>query len=434
MGHGAVDAVADVFREQFGPQARALVIADPRTYQAAGGHVHQALSNAGLVWGKPYLLESPDLYAEFRFVEELDEALADASGAIPIAVGSGTINDLTKLAARRAGRLYMVVATAASMDGYTAYGASITYHGSKQTFNCPAPRAVVADLDVICGAPRGMNSSGYADLLAKLPAGADWILADSLGVEPIDSTAWRLVQAPLREWLREPAAIDRSEPGAIRRLVEGLMMGGFAMQSHQTSRPASGAEHQFSHLWDMQHHTHEGHAPSHGHKVGIGSIASLALYEQVLALPLDTIDVDDCCRRWKSWGETEAAIRKSLGEGELGDKAVEEMQAKYLDQEQLKAHLVRLREAWPAARERLQSHLISPRDSADMLAAAGAPSRPEQIGISPERLRTSFEQAYYIRRRFTVLDLAVRANVLEPSLDKMFSDPSSPLGNREERG
>ena len=101
----------------------------------------------------------------------MQEALGSVE-AIPVAVGSGTINDLTKLAAHRLGRPYLVVATAASMDGYTAYGASITANGSKQTFDCPAPRAVLADLEVIAGAPGGMNASGYADLLAKNVAGA----------------------------------------------------------------------------------------------------------------------------------------------------------------------------------------------------------------------------------------------------------------------
>jgi glycerol-1-phosphate dehydrogenase [NAD(P)+] len=43
----------------------------------------------------------------------------------------------------------MIAATAASMDGYTAFGAAITHDGFKQTFACPAPRAVVADLDIL---------------------------------------------------------------------------------------------------------------------------------------------------------------------------------------------------------------------------------------------------------------------------------------------
>ena len=176
----------------------------------------------------------------------------------------------------------MAVATAASMDGYTAYGASITHRGSKQTFDCPAPRAVLADLEVIARAPREMNAAGYADLLAKGVAGADWILADAVGEEPIDPAAWDTVQSFLRSWVDSPGGIARGEPGCLRRLVVGLMMSGFAMQAAQSSRPASGAEHQFSHLWDMQHHTHDGTAPSHGFKVGIGTLASLGLYEDLL--------------------------------------------------------------------------------------------------------------------------------------------------------
>ena len=123
------------------------------------------------------------------------------------------------------------------MDGYTAFGASITYQGSKQTFNCPAPMAVVADLDVICAAPEEMNASGYADLLAKTTAGADWLVADALGVEAIDRTAWAIVQGGLREAVADPAGVRNRNPEAVRQLTEGLMLSGFAMQS-ATVQPA----------------------------------------------------------------------------------------------------------------------------------------------------------------------------------------------------
>jgi hypothetical protein len=114
----------------------------------------------------------------------------------------------------------MSVATAASMDGYTAFGASITFQGAKQTFNCPAPRAVVADIDIIRRTPPEMTASDYADLSAKLTAGADWILADALGVEPIDSRAWAIVQSGLRDSLADPAGARAGTPSAITPLVE----------------------------------------------------------------------------------------------------------------------------------------------------------------------------------------------------------------------
>src|SRR5690606_4559330 len=99
---------------------------------------------------------------------------------------------------------YMCVSTAASMDGYSAYGASITKSGAKMTMECAAPRAIVADLTVMCDAPPVSNASGYADLYAKVTAGADWIFADALGVELIDGQSWRTVQDGLTDALKDP--------------------------------------------------------------------------------------------------------------------------------------------------------------------------------------------------------------------------------------
>ena len=69
---------------------------------------------------------------------------------------------------------------------------------------------------------------------------------------------------------------------------------------------------------------------------------------------------------------------------------------------------------------RLTRHLLPFRNARAMLREAGCPSEPEQIGISRDRLRLSYEQAYYIRRRFTVLDFAIRTRRLRSALDELF--------------
>ena len=109
-------------------------------------------------------------------------------------------------------------------------------------------------------------------------------------------------------------------------------------------------------------------------------------------------------------------IASLLGSGELAAKAVQETRAKYPALVALRAAL-RLRDGWPAVRERLSRHLLPFRNARAMLREAGCPSDPEQIGISLGRLRLSHEQAYYIRRRFTVLDAAMRMGVFESALD-----------------
>lgn len=414
----AIGSVPRVFSEQFGDQT-AVIIADTNTWRVAGNAVSTALQNAGVPSIEPFIFQDEDLYAEFRFVERLEESLKQHS-AIPVAVGSGTINDLTKLAAHRTGRSYLCVATAASMDGYTAFGASITYQGSKQTFDCPAPTAVIADLKVIAAAPVAMNAWGYADLLAKVTAGADWILADALGVEAIDPLSWNIVQGGLREATANPTGVHQGERVAIEGLVNGLMLGGFAMQSTKSSRPASGAEHQFSHLWDMQHHTCNGSAPSHGLKVGIGTLAVTALYEHLLKYGFDDLDIEQCCAVWPDEASWAQCANDLFQDEELRTVAVREIRAKYSQQDELRQQLEKLHAVWPDLRERLQAQLIPFADLEAMLTTAGAATKPEQIGISRQRLRDSYRQAFFIRRRFTVLDLAVRTGRLDTSLSVLF--------------
>jgi len=415
---GARHDVAAVFEKQFGSQP-AIVVTDENGFAAAGRDVLDSFNRAAHSVAEPFVFDS-DVYAEDRCVQQLQTALKGVAG-IPVAVGSGTLNDLTKLVAHRLNRPYLAVATAASMDGFTAYGASITYKGSKQTFDCPAPQAVLADLEVIAAAPPGLNASGYADLIAKIAAGADWMVADAAGIEPIRPDVWETVQSRLHHWVSSADGIRNSDPAALRSLVAGLMMSGFAMQAARSSRPASGAEHQFSHLWDMQHHTHNGVAPSHGFKVGIGTLSSIGLYDELIRRDLTSRSVDDLMQRWPSSEQLESRIRELFEPGELAEKAVEETRAKYPSRPQLREQMNRLHAAWPDLRQRLQQQLIPFGRLRDMLAEAGAAFEPEQIGISRSRLRLSYEQAFYIRRRFTVLDLAMLSGEGEAAIDELFS-------------
>ena len=192
------------------------------------------------------------------------------------------------------------------------------------------------------------------------------------------------------------------------------------MQAAQSSRAASGAEHQFSHLWDMQHHQHEGVAPSHGFKVGIGTLASIALYEELLQQNFANLDVDRAAEKWPSLASLEQRVTTLLGRGELAEKAIEETKAKYIPAGAAREQLSRLRSVWPELRNKLSRQLLPFAKVKAMLGTAGCAYEPEQIGIFRDRLRQSYEQALFIRRRFTVLDLAHRAGLLEESLDKIF--------------
>jgi glycerol-1-phosphate dehydrogenase [NAD(P)+] len=116
---GVRHETATVFASQFGERP-AVIVADQNTFAAAGKDVCDSFTRARLPTS-PALIFGRHIYADDECAQEL-QGILESSPAVPVAVGSGTINDLTKLAAYRVNRPYMVVATAASMDGYTAYG------------------------------------------------------------------------------------------------------------------------------------------------------------------------------------------------------------------------------------------------------------------------------------------------------------------------
>jgi Glycerol dehydrogenase and related enzymes len=408
---------ANVFRDAFGPE-NAVIVADENTWAVAGRDVEASFAREGLAPPKKFVF-GPHIYADEDCVRELVEALRVFNG-IPVAVGSGTVNDLTKLSSHLNNRPYMVVGTAASMDGYSAFGASITKAGSKDTVECPGPKIVLADLEVIAKAPKVMNAWGYGDLLAKIVAGADWVLADAAGAEAIIPAAWELVQSELRSWVGAPEAIAGSEVGALRHLVVGLLMSGLAMQATLSSRPASGAEHQFSHLWDMQHHTFHGVAPSHGFKVGIGVLASLALQEYLLTIDMKNFDIEAAVHAWPSFEELEKRIRMLFDTEALQRRAIDETKGKYVSKDVLRAQLKSIQSNWTGLRQQVRDQVFPFEELRGMLRKAGCPFDPAQIGISRARLRQSYQQCCFLRRRFTVLDLVFRLGVFDQAMDHLF--------------
>ena len=419
IGSDALPRSAEMFKELF-PGKRAIIVADKITYPLAGEAVKNYFDAAGIAQDEPHVYGYDDSFAEWTYVEELENVLKKTD-AIPVAVGSGVINDLTKLTAHRCGRRYMCVGTAASMDGYTAYGASITKDGNKQTFDCPAPLGMVLDSNIAAAAPAKLSASGYADLIAKIPAGADWMLADAVGSELMDDFAFSVVQDGLKEALCDPAGVHAGNVVKVEQLAEGLLLSGFAMQATQSSRPASGAEHQFSHLWDMEHLKYNGASVSHGFKVGIGTLASTAFLEMLLEAPVGELDVEKCVAAWKSWEETEADIRRIFdNDPEFVARGLVETKGKYVDKEGLRRQLQRLKKAWPELSVRIRRQIIPFGEVRRRLELVGAPYEPEQIGVSRARFRASFEKIPYMRSRFTVIDIAFRCGWMEQWLDKLF--------------
>lgn len=415
VGRGVLAEAGALFRRQFG-DGPACIIADENTWKAAGAAVEASLVKAGVTVRRHVLPGKPRLKPTVDLANSLRDVLgADAS--VPVAVGSGVINDVVKHAAFGLKRDYLCVGTAASMDGYTSAGAPLSDKGFKKTIQCLPAKAVIGDLDVIAAAPAEMTGWGYGDLAGKVPAGGDWIIADALGIEAVDDVAWPLVQGGLRGWLGAPDAIAAGDRDALEGLFAGLTLVGLAMELHGSSRPASGADHQIAHLWEMDDLKFGGERVSHGACVAVGCVMSLRLFDWLLEQDLSRLDVEGLVARAASLDAKISAIHAAFGPGEIAARAVEEVRAKHVEGVALRARLERVRDGWFVLADRLRGQVVTPAVMVDMLHRAGAPAEAEEIGVGRDYLRRTTLNARFLRSRYTVLDLLDECGMLGAAVE-----------------
>ena len=428
IGEGSLAEVPALFKEHFSCAGSAVIVCDPRTRRAAGERVASLLSDAGLRVSE-YVLEpgGATFHADYRYVEEVRETIrgvleGKASGeVVPVAVGSGVINDLVKLASGELGLPYMVCATAASVDGYSSFGAAIrSPEGAKQTYSCPAPKVIVADLDVMRTAPKWMAASGFADLMAKVPAGADWILAYELGASEWHDSSWHTVQDGLKEAIGKPEGVAAMETEPLTRFVEGLMLGGFAMQDMQSSRPASGAEHLFSHLLEMRDHTFKGDIVPHGIQVGVFTLFMSRVYEKILAYDYSNLDVEACLRNWKPLEEQERTGAEVFADTKFPELGVKTVRAKYVDADTMRKRLESFKARWPEVKARLEKQLVPSVEIERSLKVVGAPVSPEEIGSTVAASLADAHRTIFMRDRYMALDFLSLTGQLDDFAERSF--------------
>lgn len=409
IGRGVLAEAGALYARHFhGP---AVLMADDRGWGAAGGGVEAAFAARGIPTRRHVIAAIPRPKPTVELAETLRAALRP--GETPVAVGSGVMNDVVKHAAFSAGIPYMCVATAASMDGYTSAGAPLSERGFKKTIPCRPAKVLLADLDVIAAAPPEMTGWGYGDLAGKVPAGGDWIIADALGIEPIDDVAWPMVQDGLEGWLSQPDRIAAGDRAAVEGLFLGLTLVGLAMEAHGSSRPASGADHQIAHLWEMDDLRHGGERVSHGACVAVGAMAALRMFDWLLTRDLAAFDPARRAAEAPTLAAKEAEIRARFGPGEIAERAIVETRAKHVEGAALQARLTRLRGIWPDLQARLRARLWPAARMADHLARAGAPVEAADIGVDPAYLHRTILKARFLRSRYTVLDLLDEVGLLD---------------------
>lgn len=273
---GAIHQLPEILKRPAYADKKALVmICDENTYQIAGKQVEALIPGI-----KTVILNPENLHANERGVALAEEGLRKAGQVdLMIAVGSGTVHDITRYHAYQKHIPFFSVPTAASVDGFVSTVAAMTWNGCKKSITAVSPVVVIADTDILKNAPLRLTASGVSDLLGKYTALADWRIAHLLTGEYICEEICDLEAQALKRLVESLDGLSTGETAAYENLMYGLLLSGIAMQMTGNSRPASGAEHHMSHLWEMEV-IHDSIDFYHGEKVGVGLVLTSKIYHK----------------------------------------------------------------------------------------------------------------------------------------------------------
>ncbi|HRW47016.1 MAG: sn-glycerol-1-phosphate dehydrogenase [Caldilinea sp.] len=378
-----------------------FLVADTNTYEAQGRAVADALRSAGFDL-KQLVFTNEEVIADAAHVFDV----LIAAGGEPrtyVAVGSGTLTDITRFASHRSHSQFISVPTAPSVDGFASIGAPLIIHGVKISVYCQAPYAIFADINTLAHAPQTMIAAGFGDMLGKLTSIADWRLGRLLWNEPYDEAIAQRTLDAVQICVDNVDGIGQDEPQAISRLFDALLESGYCMLDFGESRPASGAEHHTSHYWEMKLLREGRPAILHGAKVGVATVMVAALYDQVRALSREEISDLLEAATWPARDAEVARIRAAYDE--LADGVIADHKA-FLDitPEEVEALKRRILENWDAI-QAIAAQVPPAATVAELLQRAGGPATAAELGFDDAERDLGFDSGHYLRNRFTVRKL-----------------------------
>ncbi len=268
VGHGVLDRTVDVV-EDLHLSGRPLVVASPTPQSVAGERVVADFADAGRD-PATVIVEQ----ASFDAVERVIDAAEGADAGYLLGVGGGKAIDLAKMAADDLGIGFVSVPTAASHDGIVSGRGSVPEGDTRHSVASEPPLAVVADTAVIADAPWRLTTAGCADIISNYTAVRDWELAHRLKNVEYSEYAGALSRMTAEMLVESAGSIKRGLEESAWIVVKALVSSGVAMSIADSSRPASGAEHLFSHQLDRL----VPGAALHGHQVGVGAIMTEYLH------------------------------------------------------------------------------------------------------------------------------------------------------------
>ena len=404
---GAVKELPRVARGYGG--TKACVLCDRNTFAAAGKITLAALDGAGIG------------HTVFTFPEERTEPDEKALGAaflhfdhtcdILVGIGSGVINDIGKIVAKMTGLPYVIVATAPSMDGFASSTSSVVRDGLKVSVDSKCPDAVIGDTDILKEAPPLMLQAGLGDMLAKYISVCEWRIGRLVTGEYYCETVAAMIRAALRKCADNAAGLMTRDPQAVEAVMEGLILSGIAADYAGVSRPVSGVEHYFSHLWDMRALEFGTPWSLHGVQCGVGAVLALRGYERLVT---QTPDRENAMAAFAGFDKAAwfSQIKTYLGGAAEAILRTADGSERY-DAQKHAQRLANIVAHWDEILQIVKEEL-PPSDRIEaLLRSIGAPVSSEDFGVPASENALTFMMTKDIRDKYILSTLLFDLGMLE---------------------
>ena len=394
IGRGAVESVPEMLAAM--GKKRPFVVCDQNTYEVAGRRVCEILDRAGVEHGLYVIPGKRISPAEW----EVGSALMhyDPRCDMLLGVGSGVVNDTCKVLAHAIGVPSAIVGTAPSMDGYASNSSSMEVNHVKVSLYNHAPVGILLDSEILAQAPMRMLWAGLGDMVAKYIAVCEWRISHIVTGEFYCESIAQMMRSALKKIVDASDGITKRDPDAIQSIAEGLVVAGMAMAYAEISRPASGLEHYFSHMWEMMALERGVPYDLHGIQVGVGTVLSMKLYRKIRQIQPDRAKAEAHMKAF-SRADWEAQVRRIFGKTADEIIAIEDKTHKN-DPARHAKRLNNLVNHWDEILKIIDEELPDYDTLYQTMAKTGMPMRPSEIDVPMDDVVNAFIGARDIRDKY----------------------------------
>ena len=374
------------------------ILSDKNTYAAAADELCRLLDEAGIKY-EAYSFPNEKLIPDEKAVGAAFMHMKSDCDII-IAVGSGVINDISKLLSLYTKLKFIILATAPSMDGYESMTSSMELSGVKTSLPSRCADYIIGDTDILKKAPNKMLLAGIGDMLAKYVSICEWRIASLLCDEYYCEDIAALVRLALDRILSSTEGLLNGDSDAVSSVFDGLSASSVAMNYAGISRPASGAEHYISHVFDMRGAEFGEPTDLHGIQCAIGTLISLRLYEKLKSIKPDR---EKALKYVKSFDLDlwNVELRDLLGKSAESLIALEAKEGKY-DKAKHSARLELIIDKWDDILRIIDEELPSSENIFALLKKLGAPTSFTELGIDASLIPRAFCAAKDIRDKYVL--------------------------------